>query len=96
MPDELSASSVASWPPPGNYALVVLFGRAEIVGRISEAEVCGVRMLAVEALVGGEMLPPAYFGHHAIFSISPLGARAALSNSPRRRDGLPVPVRVLA
>jgi hypothetical protein len=43
--------------PPGEYAIVELLGHTTIVGRIGEVERFGAKMMAIEPLFAGALLP---------------------------------------
>lgn len=84
---------VAADLPPGDYAIVELFGHTTLVGRIAEVERFGTKMLAIEPLFNGEMLAAVFYGGSAIYGLTPCSAEIAASRSPRHLYHLPAALR---
>ena len=80
--------------PPGEYAIVELFGHTTLVGRIAEVERFGTKMLAIEPLFGGALLDPVFHGGAAIYRLTPCSAEIAWKEQPRREYQLPPSIRV--
>ena len=43
--------------PPGDYAIVEIMGHRTIVGRVEEVERFGTKLIAIEPLLAGQLLP---------------------------------------
>jgi hypothetical protein len=63
--------------PAGEYAIVELFGHTTLLGRFSEVERFGTRMLALEPLFNGKLLDPVFHGGAAIYRLSPCSPQVA-------------------
>lgn len=81
--------------PPGEYAIVELFGHTTLVGRFSEVERFGTKMLALEPLFRGELLSPAFHGGAAIYRLTPCSARVAWERQPQQEYQLPAAIRAI-
>jgi hypothetical protein len=75
--------------PEGEYCILELFGHQTLVGRYSEAERFGAKMLAIEILFNGVMLPPVFHGGAAIYRLTPCTAMVAWSRQPKDIYQLP-------
>lgn len=81
--------------PPGEWAIVELFGHTTLVGRIAEVERFGAKMLALEPLFGGELLPAVFHGGSAIYRLTPCSAEVAYARQPREPWQIPAPIRAI-
>lgn len=81
--------------PPGDYAIVELFGHTTLVGRIQEVERFGTKMLAMEPLFDGTLLDVVFHGGAAIYRLTPCSAAIAFARQPRSAWQLPPAIRVL-
>ena len=81
--------------PPGEYAIVELFGHTTLVGRIAEVERFGAKMMALEPLFCGVLLPPVYHGGAAIYRLTPCSAQVAATRGPRDLWHLPASLRCI-
>ena len=79
--------------PPGEYAIVELFGHSTLVGRISEIERFGTKMMAMEPLFAGQLLAPVYHGGASIYRLTPCSAAIAFAQQPRDTWQLPLSIR---
>lgn len=75
--------------PEGSYAIVELFGHQTLVGRYTEIELFGTKMLALESLFNGRLLGPSFHGGAAIYRLTPCTAEIAWLKQPRRDYELP-------
>ena len=80
--------------PPGDYCILELFGRTTLVGRYGEVEQFGAKMLAIEPLFDGTLLPVVFHGGAAIYRLTPCCAAAAFAHQPRENYELPSAIRV--
>ena len=74
---------------PGEYAIVELFGHTTLVGRIAEVERFGSKMLAIEPLFAGNLLPCVFHGGAAIYRLTPCSPEVAWRRQPRSNYQLP-------
>lgn len=88
MPDETHAAH-----PPGEYAIVELLGHMTLVGRIAEAERFGAKMMVIEPIFRGALLPPVFQGGTSIYRITPCTAEVAFARGATAEYQLPTPIR---
>lgn len=81
--------------PGGDYAIVELFGHTTLVGRIMEVERFGSKMLALEPIFRGELLPPVLHGGAAIYRLTPCSDEVAFSQAPTSTWSLPPAILVV-
>jgi hypothetical protein len=79
----------------GDYAIVELFGHTTLVGRITEVERFGAKMLAMELLYGGKLLDPIYHGGAAIYRLSPCSRQIAWQRQHSELWQLPPAIRAV-
>ena len=94
-PGVVSISDLAHAYPPGDYAIVEFFGHARLVGRITEVDRFGTKMLAIEPLFCDSFLPAIYHGGTSIYRLTPCSAETAYSRQPRSAWFLPEAVRAI-
>jgi len=80
--------------PPGEYCIVELFGHTTLVGRYAEVDRFGTKMLALEPLFQGMLLPPVFHGGAAIYRLTPCTAEVAWKRQPMQ--GYQIPAAILA
>lgn len=78
--------------PQGEYAIVEVLGHRTLVGRVSEIERFGTKMLQVEPLFGDVMLAPVLLGGGSLYQFTPCSAETAYSRRPTRTYQLPASV----
>jgi hypothetical protein len=76
-------------PPPGDYCIVELFGHQTQVGRFSEVERFGAKMLAIEPLFNGALMPEVYQGGASIYRLTPCSPEVAWAKHLRNEYKLP-------
>lgn len=81
--------------PPGEYAIVELFGHTTLVGRISEVERFGAKMLALEPLFRDTLLPAIFHGGAAIYRLTPCSADVAFARQPKEAWQIPTAIRCI-
>lgn len=81
--------------PPGDYAIVELFGHTTLVGRIAEVERFGAKMMALEPLFRDELLPAVFHGGASIYRLTPCSAETAFARQPKEEWQLPAPIRCI-
>ena len=90
--------AVATQPrdfPPGEYAIVELFGHTTLVGRIEEVERFGAKMMALEPLFRDTLLPAVFHGGAAIYRLTPCSAAVAFERQPRAAYQIPTAIRCI-
>lgn len=75
--------------PEGEYAIVEALGHRTLVGRVSEIERFGTKMLQVEPLFGDTMLGPVLLGGGSIYQFTPCTADTAYARRPKQPYQLP-------
>ena len=75
--------------PEGEYGIVELLGHQTLVGRISEVERFGTKMLALEPLFNGRLLPMLFQGGASIYRLTPCSAAIAWAKQPKQVWQLP-------
>ncbi|WP_408591627.1 hypothetical protein [Novosphingobium sp.] len=75
--------------PPGEYAIVEALGHRTLVGRVTEIERFGTKMLQVEPLFGDVMLGPVLLGGGSIYQFTPCSADTAFARRPTKAYQLP-------
>ena len=81
--------------PDGEYAIVEIMGHSTLVGRISEVDRFGTKMLAIEPLFGGTLLPAILQGGASIYRLTPCTAAVALKHQPTTAWQLPQAIRCI-
>lgn len=79
----------------GEYAIVELFGHTTLVGRVTEIERFGAKMMAIEIIFGGKLLVPIYHGGAAIYRMSPCSRRTAWERQHKEPWQLPPAIRAV-
>ena len=75
--------------PEGEYAIVEALGHRTLVGRVTEIERFGTKMLQVEPLFGDVMLGPVLLGGGSIYQFTPCSAVIAYARRPQETYQLP-------
>ena len=75
------------------FALVEIMGHSRLVGRVEEVERFGTRLLKIEPIFRGELLPPIYQGGGSIYRYTPCTREVAFANSPKSPFDIPLAVR---
>ena len=75
--------------PEGEFAIVEALGHRTLVGRVSEVERFGTKMLQVEPFFGNVMLAPVLLGGGSIYQFTPCSARTSYNRRPQQTYQLP-------
>lgn len=75
--------------PEGEFAIVEALGHRTLVGRVSEVERFGTKMLQVEPFFGDVMLAPVLLGGGSIYQFTPCSAAIAYARAPKQTYQLP-------
>lgn len=81
--------------PAGEYAIVELMGHTTLVGRISEVERFGAKMLALEPLFRDMLLPAIFHGGAAIYRLTPCSAEVAFAKQPKQAWQIPTAIQCI-
>lgn len=90
MDDQTTAPAL----PEGEYAIAEVLGHRTIVGRISEVERFGTKLMAIEPLYEGKLLPPVLVGGSSIYQLTPCAPAIAAREQPKHHWQLPPSIRV--
>jgi hypothetical protein len=90
MADHTAISAIEM--PEGEYAIVEALGHRTLVGRVSEIERFGTKMLQVEPLFGEVMLGPILLGGGSIYQFTPCTPATAFARRPKYNHQLPASV----
>lgn len=92
MGDENGAEQPWVLLPEGEYAIVEVLGHRTLVGRITEVERFGTKLMRVEPIYQGQMLPGVLIGGGSIYQFTPCSAEVALARAPKNAYQLPASV----
>ena len=79
--------------PEGEYAIVEILGHRTLVGRIGEVERFGTKLLSVEPIWDGELLPAVLHHGTAIYGLTACTREVAWERRAKADYQLPGPVR---
>jgi hypothetical protein len=99
------APTVEVMPPPrpwealpeGTYAIVELMGHTTLVGRVTEVERFGTKLMGIEVLFGGQLLPVILQGGASVYRFTPCPPETAwkAQHQADRMWALPEPIRAI-
>jgi hypothetical protein len=75
--------------PDGDYAIVEILGHRTLIGRIAEVERFGTKMLQIEPVFQGKLLPAVYHGGGSIYALTPCTREVAGAKGPMNAWQLP-------
>jgi hypothetical protein len=78
--------------PDGEYAIVEMMGHRTMVGRISEVERYGIKMLALEPIFRDQLLPAVLTTGASVYQLTPCSKEVAQARQAKREYDLPAPV----
>lgn len=78
--------------PEGEFAIVEALGHRTLIGRVSEIERFGTKMLQVEPFFADVMLGPILLGGSSIYQFTPCSAEKAFERRPQQSYQLPASV----
>jgi len=79
--------------PAGDYAIVEILGHRTIVGRVEEVERFGTKLMSIEPLFQGQLLPAVLIGGSSIYQFTPCTAEVAALRQPKENWQLPASIR---
>lgn len=78
--------------PDGEYAIVEVLGHRTIVGRVTEAERFGTKLMSIEPLFNGRLLPAVLIGGGSLYQFTPCSREVAAKQQPKETWQLPASV----
>lgn len=81
--------------PDGEYAVIEVLGHRTYVGRVEEVERFGAKLLSIEPLYRGQLLPALLVGGNSIYQFTPCDKATARQKSPKESWQLPASVRAV-
>lgn len=81
--------------PPGEYAIVEVLGHRTLIGRVSEVDRFGTKLMSIEPLYNGELLAAVLIGGSSIYQFTPCTADVASAHSPKKPWQLPSSIAAL-
>jgi hypothetical protein len=90
---ETLAAEAPELLPEGEYAIVEIFGRRTLVGRVTEVERFGAKLMSIEPLFQGKMLDAVLIGGGSIYQLTPCSREQAAKHGPTEHYQLPASVR---
>lgn len=78
--------------PPGDYAIVEVMGHRTLVGRVTEVERFGTKLMSIEPLFSGELLPGVLIGGASIYQFTPCTPEVASARQPKQVWQLPASI----
>lgn len=83
--------------PEGTYAIVELMGHQTLVGRVEEIERFGTKLMAIEVLFNGSLLPVVLQGGASVYRFTQCSPETAwkAQHKPERAWSLPEPIRAI-
>jgi hypothetical protein len=75
--------------PDGEYAIVEQLGHRTMIGRVAEVERFGAKLMQIEAIFDGQLLPPTFIGGGGIYAFTPVTIEVAAARAPKSRYQLP-------
>lgn len=85
MPDSASL-------PAGDYAIAEILGHRTIIGRVEEVERFGTKLMSIEPLFDGQLLPAVLIGGSSIYQFTPCSAETAAARAPKSIWQLPTSI----
>lgn len=79
--------------PEGDYAVVELLGHRTLIGRIAEVERFGTKMIQIEPVFRGQLLPAVLHGGGSLYGLTPISRDLAATKGATNLWQLPDAVR---
>jgi hypothetical protein len=75
--------------PPGDYAIAEIMGHSTMIGRYTEVERFGTKMLSLEPIWENKLLPAVFVGGASLYRFTPCSRETAFDRQPKHRYQLP-------
>jgi hypothetical protein len=79
--------------PDGEYAIAEIMGHSTMIGRFTEVERFGTKMLQLEPIWQGKLLPAVFIGGASLYRFTPCTKDIAIKRQPTERYQLPEALR---
>ena len=79
--------------PDGDYAIVEIMGHRTIIGRVTEIERFGAKLMSIEPILAGKLLPAVLIGGGSIYQYTPCPKDRAAARAPKEEGYLPLSIR---
>lgn len=79
--------------PDGDYAIAEIMGHRKLIGRVTEVERFGAKLMSIEPVLNGELLPPVLVGGSSIYQFTPCSKERAAERAPKEAYYLPASIR---
>lgn len=94
--NETQEPSTAMPPlPDGEYAVVEVLGHRTYVGRVEEVERFGSKLMSIEPIFQGALLPAVLVGGGSLYQFTPCTKERAIARAPTSEWQLPTSVRAV-
>lgn len=81
--------------PDGEYAIVEVLGHRTYVGRVTEVDRFGSKLMSIEPIYKGALLPPVLVGGGSLYQFTACSKEAAAKRGPKQLWQLPTSVACL-
>lgn len=75
--------------PDGDYAIAEVLGHRTLVGRCQEVDRFGTKMLGIEPIFRGKLLPMVFVGGASLYAFTPCTKEQAIAHAPTHDYQLP-------
>lgn len=75
--------------PNGDYAIVEILGKRTLIGRVTEIERFGQKLMSIEPIFASQLQEPVLIGGGSIYMFTPCSAEVALKRQPKEVWQLP-------
>ncbi|WP_066483622.1 MULTISPECIES: hypothetical protein [unclassified Sphingomonas] len=79
--------------PEGEYAIVEVLGHRTLVGRVTEVDRFGAKLMSIEPIYQGKLLDAVLIGGSSIYQFTPCTAESARKVAPQNAVYLPTSIR---
>ena len=94
MADAETTEAVSPPPlPDGEYAIAEIMGHLTLIGRVTEVERFGTKLMSIEPILNGKLLDPVLVGGSSIYQFTPCSKERAAERAPTEEYYLPASIR---
>lgn len=79
--------------PDGEYAIAEILGHRTLIGRVTEVERFGSKLMSIEPILAGKLLPPVLISGGSIYQFTPCSKERAVERAPDEEYYLPASIR---
>lgn len=79
--------------PDGEYAIAECLGHRTLIGRCAEVERFGTKMLGIEPIFNGNLLPMIFVGGSSLYAFTPCSKETAAKRAPKSTWEIPESLR---